>query len=115
MIALLILVLLLSAVPAFAPSRRRRCHRSSSRPRASSPSGGTHREQAREEIERMPGSVDVITQKQIEQSRAANLKDVLEFTPGVMIRPRFGAATRASSPSAARGSATTSTCAASTS
>jgi len=28
----------------------------------------------------------------IEQTRAANLKDVLDFVPGVMIRPRFGAA-----------------------
>src|SRR5262249_27236365 len=49
-------------------------------------------EQAREEIQRVPGGVDLIPQKQIEESRAANLKDVLDFTPGVMIRPRFGAA-----------------------
>jgi iron complex outermembrane receptor protein len=49
-------------------------------------------EQAREEIERVPGGVDVIPQREIEQGRAANLKDVLEYTPGVLIRPRFGAA-----------------------
>ena len=28
----------------------------------------------------------------IRESRAANLKDVLDFTPGLLIRPRFGAA-----------------------
>jgi iron complex outermembrane receptor protein len=49
-------------------------------------------EQAREEIQRVPGGVDLIPQKAIEESRAANLKDVLDFTPGVLIRPRFGAA-----------------------
>ena len=48
-------------------------------------------EQAREEIQRVPGGVDVIPQQRIEESRAANLKDVLDYTPGVLIRPRFGA------------------------
>jgi iron complex outermembrane receptor protein len=49
-------------------------------------------EQAREEIQRVPGGVELIPQKRIEESTAANLKDVLDFTPGVMIRPRSGAA-----------------------
>jgi iron complex outermembrane receptor protein len=49
-------------------------------------------EEAREEIQRVPGSVDLIGQDRIEESRAANLKDVLDFTPGVLIRPRAGAA-----------------------
>jgi iron complex outermembrane recepter protein len=48
--------------------------------------------EAREEILRVPGSVDLIGERQIDESRAANLKDVLDFTPGVWIRPRFGAA-----------------------
>ncbi len=48
--------------------------------------------EAREEIRRVPGSVDLIGERQIDESRAANLKDVLDFTPGVWIRPRFGAA-----------------------
>ena len=48
--------------------------------------------EAREEIRRVPGSVDLIGEQQIKESRAANLKDVLDFTPGVWIRPRFGAA-----------------------
>jgi iron complex outermembrane receptor protein len=47
-------------------------------------------EEAREEIERVPGGVDLIPQRRIEESRAANLKDALDFTPGVLIRPRFG-------------------------
>src|SRR2546426_323392 len=49
-------------------------------------------EQAREEIQRTPGGVEIVPQKAIEESRASNLKDVLDFVPGVWIRPRFGAA-----------------------
>jgi iron complex outermembrane receptor protein len=49
-------------------------------------------DQAREEIRRVPGSVDVIGEQRIRDSRASNLQDVLEFTPGVWIRPRTGAA-----------------------
>jgi iron complex outermembrane receptor protein len=49
-------------------------------------------EQSREEIERTPGGVEIVPQKAIEESRAANLKDVLDFVPGMLIRPRFGAA-----------------------
>ena len=47
-------------------------------------------QEAREEIQRVPGAVNVIGEEQIRESRAANLKDVLDFTPGVLIRPRFG-------------------------
>lgn len=49
-------------------------------------------EQAREEIERTPGGVEIVPQKTIQESRGANLKDALDFVPGVLIRPRFGAA-----------------------
>ena len=48
--------------------------------------------EAREEIRRVPGGVDLIGEQQIKESRGANLKDVLDFTPGVWIRPRMGAA-----------------------
>jgi iron complex outermembrane receptor protein len=48
-------------------------------------------EQAREEIRRVPGGVDVIGEQGIKESRAANLQDVLGLVPGVWIRPRFGA------------------------
>ena len=49
-------------------------------------------QEAAEELSRVPGGTEVIDQKTIEQTRGANLKDVLDFVPGVMIRPRFGAA-----------------------
>jgi iron complex outermembrane receptor protein len=49
-------------------------------------------DEAHQELERIPGSVDLIGSQEITESRAANLQDVLEFTPGVLIRPRFGAA-----------------------
>jgi iron complex outermembrane receptor protein len=49
-------------------------------------------QEAAEELSRVPGGTAVIDRTTIEQSRAANLKDVLDFVPGVMIRPRFGAA-----------------------
>jgi iron complex outermembrane receptor protein len=48
--------------------------------------------EARREIERIPGGAEVVGSKEIEESRAANLKDALDFVPGVLIRPRFGAA-----------------------
>jgi iron complex outermembrane receptor protein len=47
-------------------------------------------QEAREELQRTPGAVDVIGEERIREGRAANLKDVLDFTPGVLIRPRFG-------------------------
>ena len=49
-------------------------------------------DQAREEIRRVPGGVDVVGEQQIKDSRASNLQDVLEMVPGVWIRPRVGAA-----------------------
>jgi iron complex outermembrane receptor protein len=49
-------------------------------------------EEARREIERIPGGAVVVGSKEIEESRGANLKDVLDFVPGVLVRPRFGAA-----------------------
>jgi iron complex outermembrane receptor protein len=47
-------------------------------------------QEAREELQRTPGAVDLVDETRIRESRAANLKDVLDFTPGVLIRPRFG-------------------------
>lgn len=49
-------------------------------------------EEAREELRRVPGGTSVVGQKTIEESRAANLKDALDFVPGVFVQPRFGAA-----------------------
>src|SRR5919108_2951608 len=49
-------------------------------------------DQAREENRRVPGGADLVGEQQIKDSRASNLQDVLDFVPGVMIRPRMGAA-----------------------
>jgi iron complex outermembrane recepter protein len=49
-------------------------------------------ESARQQIERIPGGTAVVGSQEIEESRASNLQDVLDFVPGVLIRPRFGAA-----------------------
>jgi iron complex outermembrane recepter protein len=57
------------------------------------PADRTRSEQeAREELQRVPGGTAVVGQRAIEESRAANLKDALDLVPGVMIRPRAGAA-----------------------
>ena len=49
-------------------------------------------EEAREAIDRVPGGAELVGQETIDESRAANLQDVLQYVPGVLIRPRFGAA-----------------------
>lgn len=47
--------------------------------------------QAEREIDRTPGGVAIVTEDEIRESRSANLRDALEFVPGVLVRPRFGA------------------------
>src|SRR5262245_26262125 len=50
-------------------------------------------EEARQEIERtVPGGAEVIGETTIKQSLGENLRGVLDFVPGVLIRPRFGLA-----------------------
>jgi len=55
---------------------------------------GTRTDQAerREALARIPGGVAIVGTPQIRATRQANLKDVLQFVPGVYIQPRFGAA-----------------------
>lgn len=48
-------------------------------------------ETAREQINRVPGGVDIIDAESYQKGRAANLKDVLDYSPGVYVQPRFGA------------------------
>ena len=43
--------------------------------------------QARKEIQRTPGGVALISSQEIKETRATALQDVLDFVPGVMIRP----------------------------
>lgn len=46
--------------------------------------------QARKEIDRIPGGVEVVGDDQILDAKTSNLRDALEFVPGVLVRPRFG-------------------------
>jgi len=48
--------------------------------------------ETREQLAKIPGAVAMIDAPQIRSTRQANLKDVLQFVPGVYIQPRFGAA-----------------------
>jgi iron complex outermembrane receptor protein len=48
--------------------------------------------ETRERLNQIPGSVAMVDGAQIRATRQANLKDVLQFVPGVYIQPRFGAA-----------------------
>ena len=50
-------------------------------------------EQAREEIQStVPGGAEVVGETIIRESLGANLRNVLDFVPGVLVRPRFGLA-----------------------
>jgi len=48
--------------------------------------------ETRQRLTEIPGAVAMIDASQIRETRQANLKDVLQFVPGVYIQPRFGAA-----------------------
>ncbi len=48
--------------------------------------------ETRERVARVSGGASLVESAEIRASRQANLKDVLKFTPGVYIQPRFGAA-----------------------
>ena len=45
----------------------------------------------KEELARRPASSVIIEEKQIQESRALNLNDILQFVPGVRFQTRFGA------------------------
>jgi iron complex outermembrane recepter protein len=49
-------------------------------------------EERRARLSQVPGSVALVESDQIRRTRQANLKDVIGFTPGVYVQPRFGAA-----------------------
>ena len=49
-------------------------------------------EERRARLAQVPGSVALVEAEEIRRTRQANLKDVLGFTPGVYVQPRFGAA-----------------------
>ncbi len=45
----------------------------------------------KEELARRPASAVIIEEKEIQESRALNLNDILQFVPGVRFQTRFGA------------------------
>lgn len=47
-------------------------------------------EDAEIEIKRVPGATALVPRREIQQTLANNIKDVLYFTPGVLAQPRFG-------------------------
>jgi iron complex outermembrane recepter protein len=49
-------------------------------------------DERRVRLAQVPGSVALIEAKEVRQTRQANFKDVLGFTPGVYVQPRYGAA-----------------------
>src|SRR5690242_11193250 len=50
-------------------------------------------EEARQEIQKtVPGGAEVIGESRIKDSLGENLRGVLDFVPGVLVRPRFGLA-----------------------
>jgi len=49
-------------------------------------------EERRARLAQIPGSVALVESDEIRGTRQANFKDVLGFTPGVYVQPRFGAA-----------------------
>ena len=48
-------------------------------------------ESLRQELRSTPGGIDVIDAESYKRGKAANLKDVLDYSPGVFVQPRFGA------------------------
>ena len=52
----------------------------------------TDLDETRDRAARVPGAVSIVSPEEIRATRQANLKDVLQFTPGVYVQPRFGAA-----------------------
>lgn len=49
-------------------------------------------DEVKDKLEEVPGGVDFVSAAELRATRQANLKDVLRFSPGVYIQPRFGAA-----------------------
>jgi len=52
----------------------------------------TDLDETRERAAEVPGAVAIVGPAELRSTRQANLNDVLSFTPGVFVQPRFGAA-----------------------
>jgi iron complex outermembrane receptor protein len=53
-------------------------------------------EQARAQIQRTPGAVEVVGDTRWRATQAATLKDMLDYTPGVFVQPKWGEDSRLS-------------------
>src|SRR3546814_5929946 len=53
-------------------------------------------DEARSEIEKRPGGVDVVSADSFKDKVAVSLRDALAFSPGVYTQPRFGQEVRLS-------------------
>ena len=47
-------------------------------------------QQAERELDRTPGGVELVGEDEILEAKTSNLRDALEYVPGVLVRPRFG-------------------------
>ena len=47
-------------------------------------------EEAKVELDKVPGATELISRRKIQETPATNLKDVLNFTPGILAQPRYG-------------------------
>jgi iron complex outermembrane receptor protein len=47
-------------------------------------------QQAERELDRTPGGVELVGEDEILDAKTSNLRDALEYVPGVLVRPRFG-------------------------
>lgn len=47
-------------------------------------------QQAERELDRTPGGVELVGEQEILDAKTSNLRDALEYVPGVLVRPRFG-------------------------
>src|SRR5512139_3535897 len=45
---------------------------------------------AREQIDRTPGGVEIVPAEQYRDTKATTLKDVLEYVPGVWVQSKYG-------------------------
>jgi iron complex outermembrane receptor protein len=52
--------------------------------------------EAEQDLKKIAGSVNLVSSKQFEKTRAANTKDILQFVPGVYVQTRYGEEARLS-------------------
>ena len=74
-----------AASPAFADAAERAPH-----DRDIIVTGTPTAEEAKQAIERTPGGVAIVTDEAFRDTPVKNIKDILEYVPGVIVQPRMG-------------------------